>query len=532
MQVRTKKKASAQKPEGASQVAAQPYTFQAPVRGWIMTDSIADPQPAGASRLDNWWPTTRGAKMRGGSVKYATVPDPVETMFTYRSGTEHFFAATETDVYNISSVADQDVAVTATVTGQTSGDYSSVQYGTAGGDYLLAVNGADDLLLYDGSTFTPINAASSPAITGVLTSAFTHAWSHASRVWFVEGGSQSAWYLPADSIAGAATEFSLAGVFRLGGSLLFGASWSLNAGDGLDDKCVFVSTEGEVIIYEGTDPSNASTWALAGRYRLPKPISRRSHIQAGGDLLVATEVGLIPVSAAVTTDLGAIETKAVSRPITPYWQEQVGLTTSDWEIARLDEAGVMIVSQPVASSTSYKLMAVNMMTGAWSRITGWDAQCLGSFGGGSYFSDSDGLVFLMNAGGSDNGTPYTSLFIGQYESLGIYGVTKTVLQMRANLLAGTPVNPSVTALIEYGEEPPSSPSSPANFEGDVWDVGEWDVAVWDATTAAQTVSDWVSVGRTGSVVAPCLQLTSGTDIAPNVEIAAIEAQYVVGAAVA
>jgi hypothetical protein len=530
MRVRGNKKRNPQNTTGAKAATAASYAFQAPVRGLIMNDTAAAPDPAGASVLNNWWPTTRGAKVRGGSVKYATLPDAVQTLITYKSGGEWMFAATGDSIYDITTVADPDVSPTAAVTGRTSGDYCAVQYGTAGGDYMILVNGSDDALLYDGTTFADLNDASSPAITGVDTSALTHAWSHGSRIWFVEGGTMNAWYLPADSIAGAAAQFSLAGVFRKGGSLLFGASWSLDAGDGLDDKCVFVSTEGEVLIYEGTDPTDYTTWSLAGVYTMPKPISRRSHIQAGGDLLVATEVGLIPVSAAITTDLGAIETKSVSRPITPYWQSKAMLSTSNWEISRLDDAGVMVITQP-PSGSGYSMLAVNMMTGAWSKVTGWAAQTLATYGGDGYFGTDDGEVFLMNVSGSDNGTPYTASYVGQYENLGAFGILKTIRQMRASFLSGSLINPQLTALTDYGEDLPSPTSSAGETTTDVWDVGKWDEAEWDAGTTASYSSEWVSVGRTGNLIAPCVQLTFGTNSTPDVEIVAVEAQYHTGAQV-
>ncbi|TIR78102.1 MAG: hypothetical protein E5X19_32465, partial [Mesorhizobium sp.] len=71
-------------------------------------------------------------------------------------------------------------------------------------------------------------------------------WTYRSREFFIEKNTLTAWFLPVDAISGAASDFSLAGVFQKGGSLLCGGTWSLDAGDGVDDKCVFISTKGEV----------------------------------------------------------------------------------------------------------------------------------------------------------------------------------------------------------------------------------------------------------------------------------------------
>src|SRR5690606_13998256 len=122
-----------------------------------------------------------------------------------------------------------------------SGDYSSLQFTTSGGTFLLMVNGVDDMQQFDGSSWLAVNSSSTPRkIEGVATSDLTHIWKYGNRVFAVEGGTMNAWYLPTLSIGGTATLFTLGGVFNHGGSLLFGGSWSTDAGDGLDDYCFFV----------------------------------------------------------------------------------------------------------------------------------------------------------------------------------------------------------------------------------------------------------------------------------------------------
>lgn len=196
---------------------SQSFTFPAPVRGWILNENLATVQPAGARILDNWLCTPTGVRPRGGSVKHATLTGPVMALFAYNSTTDAFFGATADAIFTITSPADPEVALTATISGQTSGDYSTAQFGTAGGDFLYAVNGTDDPQLFNGATWTAIDGASTPAITGVTTSGLSQVWSFANRLFFVQGGTMVAWYLPVDSIGGAANSFSLAGVFRKGG---------------------------------------------------------------------------------------------------------------------------------------------------------------------------------------------------------------------------------------------------------------------------------------------------------------------------
>lgn len=511
---------------------AQSFTFPAPIRGWILNENLATVQPGGARILDNWLCTTTGVRVRGGAVKHCTLTGPVTSLFSYNSTTDKFFAATASAVFDATSPGSPTTPLTATFSGQTSGDYSTVQFGTAGGDFLYACNGTDSPRLFNGTTWTAVTGVSSPAITGVTTSTLSAVWSFANRLFFVQKDTMIAWYLPVDSIGGAAASFSLAGVFRKGGSLLFGAAWSLDTGAGLDDKCVFVSTEGEVAVYAGTNPGVAAEWALQGIYSMPKPLGKNAFTQAGGDLLIATEVGLIPVSAALNTDLAAIDSKAVSQPIAPYWQLQARSISSGWQIVKAPRRGVMFVSQPDASGATKNTLAVNLLTGAWSRCTGWDTRCLGYFNDNPYFGAADNCVYLMDSGGSDSGAAYTALYLGQHEHMGAYGRKKSVRQMRAMFQTGSPIDPQLSALPDFREETSSPPASVANYTADEWDSGLWDTALWDADAVIVNDANWTSTGVTGTVIAPELQLTFGITPTPQVELVAIDAEFHVGAVVA
>jgi len=509
-------------------------TFPAPVRGWVLSENLATVGPASARVLDNWFPTTTGVRIRGGGFKHATLGAIVRSMWTYKSGgTEELFAATADSIFDITAPADRDVAPTADVTGQTSGYYSAQQFGTAGGDYLYLCNGDDDPLLYDGTTFTAIDGASTPAITGVTTSGLSQVWSYASRLFFVEKDTLNAWYLPVDSIGGAASSFSLAGIVKRGGSLVFGGRWSLDAGDGLDDKCVFVTDEGEVAVYSGTNPGSASTWQLDNLYRIGKPLGKNCTMQAGGDMLIATENGLVPLSAAIRQgkDFAALDMDAVSAPISPEWETSVGARRAlPWEVLKIPEKNMLVVSQPrQTSDLDAQCFAANLETGAWCRFTGWDVRCTALFGDRGYYGANDGFVYLMESGGSDNGTPYTAAYAGNPDHLESPGATKTFHQARALFLASSPFTPKISAGVDYQTDFPAAPNSEADYTEDVWDVGLWDVASWDSGgTPGTSTTRMVSIGRTGETILPQIQVTMGVTPSPTLELISYLVTYTDG----
>ncbi len=504
-------------------------TFPAPVRGWVLNENLATAQPAAARQLDNWVPTSTGMRVRGGSDQVARVATaaPCVSLISYQTaGAEKLFGCTTAAIYDITNPADPNVAPAAAVSGQSAGYYSYVQFATAGGDYLIAVNGEDLHLVYDGTTW----AVNTPAITGTTSDNFSHVWVFKNRLFFVKKGTNVSGYLPVDSIGGAINEISMDGIFKRGGYLLFGGTWSLDSGDGLDDKCVFISSTGEMAVFEGSDPSSATTWSMIGRYDITAPMGMNAVMQAGGDLLVATEDGIVPISQAINKDPAALSLAAVSAAIEPYWKEQVvdrrGLP---WEILKWPSNNMMIISQPVTfEGQEDNCLVCNLETGAWSRFTGWDTRCMAFHKNYGYFGTNTGEVYQMEVGGKDGTLPYTAVWVGQFDHMGQPGSTKTVNQARAAFIAKSPFVSKVSASVNYSIVLPSVPNSVADYVTDEWDVGLWDVAKWDSETSASYSSDWVSIGRTGYSFAPQIQMTFGITPFPRVELVSLDMTYTGG----
>lgn len=526
MNVEGKKSAPTRKMAGGQTTPkppAQPARVSAPLRGLIFTDSIADPQPGGAKVMDNWICGVNTIRPRGGFSKFATIAtDAVQSLFTYKVGAvETFFAASDDSIFDITTPASPTVIPSAAVSGQTNGFYSTEQFGTAGGNFLYACNGVDSPQLFDGSSWTAITDASSPSIAGVTTSGLSHVWSFANRLFFVEKNTMVAWYLPVDSIAGTASAFSLAGVFKKGGALLFGATWSLDSGDGPNEQCVFVSTEGEVAVYRGTNPGSASDWSKVGVYEISEPLGPKAVMKSGGDLMVATKIGLVPLTEAVRRDVADLSLGASSRGIETLWQASANsLTAVDWQIARWPSENIMIVTQPEATASNKTALIANLQTGAWSRFTGMDMQSVNLFAGHAFFGASDGSVYKLQSTGADDGTPYTCAYLGQFEGLGLPGAQKTVLQARPTFVSNQPIAPQITMRADYDETLSPAPNAASFAATEGWDVSKWDVSIWDATGTATVGADdsrWRSIGVTGYAHAVELQLTFGSTALPRVE---------------
>jgi hypothetical protein len=591
-----------------AQTRLRAKTFPAPVNGWVLDENLATAGPGSAAIMENWIPTTKGARVRGGAFKYQSVStSEILSFLNYKSGaTEKLFVADETNIFDISTATTPDTLPTGIVQGQTAGYYSSHQFGTSGGDFLIAVNGADIMWQYDGTNWYPVNgvavntldydggtvafargetvtgagganatilaingdaasgtlyigpvtsgpfvddevltgsvagaavadgaesALSSVTITNVNTDDLSQVWSFASRLFFVEEDTMSAWYLPVNAIGGAAAELRFSSIFQKGGSLLFGASWSIDAGDGPDDLCVFVSTEGEVLVYQGTDPSSASTWSQVGRYDIGKPLGIKATMKAGGDLLVATDVGLVSLSMAINKDVVALSKTGVSKPVYPAWADYVTQRGDlSWEIAKWTVKSFMVVSLPRSNNAlDAECLVVNLETGKWGHIVGWDTRCVAIYDDRGFFGANDGNVYEMERGGSDNGSPYTCTYVGQFDHMDMPEVTKTAMQARAVFKAAGPFNYKLSASANYLTSLPAAPSSSDDYISSQWDVGLWDEAIWDGSTTTYAVtSQWVSIGKTGYTLAPQIQITLGVTPTPTIELVSFVMTYNAG----
>jgi hypothetical protein len=371
---------------------------------------------------------------------------------------------------------------------------------------------------------------------------------------FIETDSMNAWYLGIDSVGGLLQQIPLSGAATRGGKLLFGAVWSLDAGDGTDDKCVFVTNLGEVLIFSGTNPAEATGWRQEGRYTLSAPLGMNAHLMIGGDLLIMTVDGVIPLSQAITKEAGQLELAMLTRTIKPLWRDLVTAKRSfPWSVKQWSEYGAVFVAIPGGQPGDRFCLVANNATAAWSRFVGWDATCFLQIGSDLFFGTQDGIVMQADRTGFDDGhhekIPYTATLVGGWETFGNSANQVVWHQARAAFVAsaGQPFAPQLSASQDYVvtlPAPPSAGHDPGTGIDDKWDLGKWgepgasshlptpaesaEFAQWDGMLPVLSMTRstlWVSIGATGYAHAPVVQLTVAQQAVPRIELIAISATY-------
>jgi hypothetical protein len=485
-------------------------TLPAPTAGWYIYDNLAA-MPAGtAYLLENWFPGKDYIRLRGGHKTHMSglsMSTTINSLMVYSSGSSDkmFAVADDGGLYDVSAGGTFGAAL---VSSLSNARMEATQFTTTGGQFLLAVNGSDDGLKYDGSSWAqPIG------ITGVAESALSGVFPYKNRLYFIQENSLSLWYLGVDSIAGAATETPLGSLFTLGGKLIAGATWSIDAGNGLDDVLVVVTSEGQVAVYTGSYPGDATSWSLKGLYKVGKPLGKRCLIKAGGDLAVLTQDGIVPLSKAITLDQSALSNEAVTKNIAPEYRRITSArlgAQDDWGMTSWPTENMFVVCVPkLTEQPAYQLVA-NILTGAWCRYKGWDAACFAVFQDRLYYGGKDGRVMRAETGGTDDATPYTGTVFFSFNDLKKSTMRKSVRLVRPNIQASFIPTPKVTIRKDYDYTIPSGPtSSGAPAAQARWDVARWDIDRWPAVVPIPYAS-WRTVSGFGSMLAPVYQITVNT----------------------
>lgn len=403
-----------------------------PVGGWNARDSLDAMAPSDAVLLVNWIPRASWVESRKGCQEHVTgLGGTVETLIPYRgTAAEHLLAAANLNIWNVTTTG---APASIKSTGITSNTW---QY-THHTNRVIMTNGADIPQVYNGTTI--IDAV----ITGVTMTTLWGCNNFKGRVFYWKQNDQSFWYAAAGAYQGALVEFNLSSVVGQGGVLVQMLTWTLDAGDGVDDLAAFVFSTGEVLLYQGDDPGSATAWALVGKFSIGEPISIRSHARVSGTEIIATKDGYLDLSQAMK-DGRYSENSAYSEKIAKAAKDAAAQYSgiSGWTCILYPAGNLFLVNIPISATQSIQHVR-ETAGGGWSKFTGWDARCFAVHNDLLYFGRSDGKVFLADAALTDNLLPIALQAVPAFNPLGSKAQRK---QLTACSIISTYTQPGLLAL--------------------------------------------------------------------------------------
>lgn len=474
--------------------AAKSRFLGPPVKGWSTKRSLAEMGSEFAVKLQNGFPDTNEVVIRPGYTAHATgLGAAVESLIDYtpRTGTGVLFGAAGSNIYNVTASGAVGGAV---VTSRTNARFQHVNIGTSGGQFLFICNGADTPQVYDGSTWGD-TTLTGPTVANVV-------WCnvHQRRLWIGEVNSLTAYYGAANAITGSFTAFPLYGVFKLGGYLMGMLTWTRDGGAGADDVACFVTSEGEVAVYSGIDPSASATWELVGVFRIGRPVGRRFFAKFGGDAILITQNGIVPLSAILPVDAAQARAVAVSDEIDSEVSGAVRSygATYGWQPFIYPRRNMAIFNAPITSATAQQFV-FNTLSKAASLFTGINAVCWGLIGETAYFGTSGGSTFKFDSGVSDNGTAIATDWVQGFSDFGMPGVRKAFKMVDVIFSANGEPNAALDICLDYKLIAAATVGAPV-VTGDLWDTMLWDTGKWAASDEIfRGFRGVAGIGRSGAL---------------------------------
>lgn len=508
-------------------------TVPAPTGGLNARDALANMPETDAIVLNNWWPEPYGLSVRPGSIAWAKdIPNGSGMLATWSSpsGETKLFTVGSIDnpgghdgaIFDITTRADPlDPPPTAAYHGIGDAEPCTLQIVNDAGAHLFFACGENTpAVVYNATGFHKILVAAGPAPEppvdytwydgpGDNTNQMT---AHQGRMWATDSKSSVGWYLPVDAVYGQWEPFDFGPQFTLGGGIWFMTTWTIDDGNGAEDHLVVVSTEGQAVVYGGTDPTDIASWSLVGVYTVGRPVGtpNKGFVKVGGDLILLTQRGLVSmagllVSTKVNSAVNAVNSDKVQPIIAEAVTFEPGLFA--WQVFYHPTSNLFLVNMPPKTTAStvtlnyitsgygslaQRQLAANLVvnTVPWTAFTGIPATHWATFENAPYFGTADGRVYKAWTGWQDevdlddlNGKDIQTQVQQAYSYLGSPAVQKQVGMYRPGFLVVEQIN--FGAVVEYDFivrrlRIPSAGFGQPNF--DLWDNASalWDGALWSS----------------------------------------------------
>jgi hypothetical protein len=427
-------------------------------------------------------------------ISYASTAT-AQTISTITRGGTGNLTATVTTASVHGLVTGNQIVVAGASPAQYNGTFIITKTGNSTFTYTMATAPATDATTVGAYT---INYA----ITGVNSNTFVHVNLFKNFLFFVQENSMEVYYLPVGQVAGAALKLDFGGIARMGGFIQAMGTWTIDAGQGADDYAVWVTNNGEAIVYNGTNPDSADTWALKGVWQLGQTYNRRCFLKFAGDLLLLTQDGLVPLAAALQSsrldprvNLTDKIFYAISREASLY------SGNFGWQINYFASENMLIINVP--STVGIQQYCMHTISKAWCSFTGINAKCWELSYDQMYFG-GDGYVGRFWDSYSDDGNNINAEVQQAYSYFDAPGQQKRFTMIRPifqtdnglpGILVG--INTDFDAQNSLGAVSFNAVSSTLG----VWDSATWDEDVWGGALSLTKLWQGVTgIGYSGGII--------------------------------
>ena len=506
---------------GAQRTSFKTRTIPAPLGGLNVYDNLAMMSPTDAIKLINLVPQPYGCMVRKGYQVHASgIAGTVDSLGSWinRTGQTKLFAFGDHKMFDVTLAGPVGVPL---ISSLNSNYWQSIGFANIAGTHTIFMNGVDNPILYNISGAQRLiagNGSVTNTIAGVNPATFIQATVHQHRLWFVPVNDTRGWFLDPDAIYGTALYFDFGPFFKKGGYLSTLATWSVDSGEGSNDKLVAVSSNGEAAVFSGTDVKVANAWAHSGTFFIGSPIrGRRYFTDIAGDLLYLTSTGIVSMSTVlVSTQVNTSNASIYSKKIQFLLSD---LTSSlfdmdGWELQCFPAINLLVINIPTIYSGETGQLVNSVPNNAWCTFTNMDARCWHRLSTLPYFGDSKGRVLRAWIGDRDNvdvdgsgGTNILSKCQQAFSNFDSPTMQKQIGLYRPTFMGARKVGYNAKIVYDYVTPELNLPSgSVAKSSAALWGQALWGTSKWSGGYLVQ--KDWASGEGMGTAVSLMLNLTS------------------------
>lgn len=473
--------------KAVSQTASKP----SPVGGLNRRDPISNMPVGDAYILENWFPREISVETRRGCSDFATdITGNVETIMNYENGsTQKLFAVASGSIYDVSNVGAVGSSLKSSLVNSR---FSFVQTeNSAGNRFLIAVNGEVAPIIYDGSSWADAT------FTGLTVANLDYVTVYKNRLFFIEKNTFNIWYGATYAIGGALTRFNLNAIVTDGSKLVGCATMTIDNTAGIDEYIAFFTDSGQVIMYTGSNPADANSWAVSAIFKISRPIGKRFIAKINGDPAILTSDGVYMLSQSLLTDRMQ-SNQGFSSKINKLIKEDFAVYGNNygWDILYNPDAEKLFINVPQQQNTLSYQYVMNTKTGAWTKFTGWQANCFMVRNKIAY-AGCVSKTMQIDVGYSDNGQAITCKSLEAFDDFGFKTVSKDFKQIRPILKSTKPIVPAVSVNVDYLVKEPQGLISYGSGDDAKWNVAVWNVSSWAGKE--KIFSEWKSVNGRGFV---------------------------------
>lgn len=464
-------------------------TISAPVAGWNTRDPLDSMKDTYATKLINIYPDQGFVRTRKGYQIHCDLErsESIETLaeLALANGENKLIAGCDGRLYDVTTSSPILIE---------SGLTENRWHTAVINNKLILVNGVEAPRIWDGSSLSVGVYTSENSNDPLTPTRLIQVTQYKSRLYFVEKDSSNVWFGETASITGVLSKIDFSFILHKGGRVAFCCPWSRDTGSGLADYLCVVSTEGEVLVYEGTDPTSFATFGLMARFFLPPPVQgRRAWVNIGSDLLIIHKAGITPLGtllASGNNSTYASVTDVINRSFleaTASWGNSEG-----WDAVYHPTGQLLYINIPVLNSAEQ--FVLNPTTGAWSRYIGMNATTWALLDDKLVFGSSNGRIFRADYGDSDNGSPIKSELKTAYTYFKDRAHIKrfTLARPHVRTPAGLKFNMTVDTNFNTSE---FSSVRIADNTNALWGDAVWNESLWDSPKLSS--EDWYSLTNLG-----------------------------------